>query len=81
MIREEEWWSFAQKGECVSVTHHFKHRSLHEYTIVARGQDGVEGKEHDRSCAGVEGYTVICAGCEGGERDGTRPLRPSCTTV
>ena len=39
----EEWWSFAQKGDCVWVTH-FKHRSLHKYTRVARGRDGVEIK-------------------------------------
>ena len=39
----EEWWSFAQKGNCVCVTY-FKHRSLHKCTRVARGQDGVEVK-------------------------------------
>ena len=37
--------------------------------------------KHDRSCAGEEGYATICANCEGGERDGSRPLRPLCCTV
>ena len=36
-----------------------------------------QGKEHDRSSAGEEGHIAICARCEGGERDRTRPLRPS----
>ena len=31
---------------------------------------------HDRSGADEEGYAVLRAGCEGGERDGTRPLIP-----
>ena len=39
----EEWWSFAQKGDCVWLTY-FEHRSLHKYTRVARGQDGLEIK-------------------------------------
>ena len=39
------------------------------------------GKEHDRSDASEEGYNVICAGCEGGEKNGTSPLRPPCCTV
>ena len=38
-------------------------------------------KEHDRSGPGENGYAVICAGCEGGDRDGTRPLRTPCCTV
>ena len=48
---------------------------------MARGQEGVEIKEYDRSSAGEEGYAAICAGCEGGERDGMRPFRPPCCTV
>ena len=40
-----------------------------------------EGKEHDRSVAGEEGYAVLCAGCKGGERNGMRPLRSPCGTV
>ena len=39
----EEWWNFAKKEGTVWVTH-FKHRSLHKYTRVARGRDGVEIK-------------------------------------
>ena len=35
----EEWWSFVQKGDT-----YFKHRSLHKYTRVARGRNGVEIK-------------------------------------
>ena len=52
---------------------YFKHKSLHKYTTVARGQDGVEVmsmidlvlvKKH-----------VLCAACEDSERNGMRPLR------
>ena len=39
----EEWWSFARKGEFVGVTY-FKQRSVHKYTRVARGRDGVDIK-------------------------------------
>ena len=39
MIMVEEWWSSVQKG----VTY-FKHRSLHKYTRLGRGQDRVEIK-------------------------------------
>ena len=71
----EEWWSFAQKvGQCVGNTY-FQHRSIHTYTRVARGRDGVD-TEHDRSSAGEEGYAAICAECEDGDRDGTRLPRP-----
>ena len=41
-----------------------------------KGSRGSGDKEHDRSSAGEERYG-ICAGCEGSERDGMRPLRPS----
>ena len=52
-----------------------KHRSLHEYTRVARDQGGVEeGKEQDRSGAGEEGYAVLCEGCEARERNGSRTM-------
>ena len=40
MIMVEERWSFAKKGDSVGNTQ-FNHRSLHKYTRVARGQDGV----------------------------------------
>ena len=36
----EEWWISVLKGGCI----YFEHRSLHNYTRVARGQDGVEVK-------------------------------------
>ena len=42
---------------------------------MARSQEGVD---HDRSSASEEGHPAICAGCESGERDGTRPLKPLC---
>ena len=40
MIMVEEWWSFPQKGVSEWVTY-LKHRSLHNYTRVAKGQNGV----------------------------------------
>ena len=40
-IIEKDWWSFAQKRDCVWVTY-FKHRSLYKYTRVTKGQDRVE---------------------------------------
>ena len=39
------------------------------------------GKEHDRSGAREEGYAAVCAGCEGGERNGMWPLRSPCCTL
>ena len=33
----------AERGQCVGNTY-FKQRSLHKYTRVARGQDGMEVK-------------------------------------
>ena len=48
---------------------------------MARVQDKSKGKEHGRSSADGEGFAAICAGCEGGEKDGTRPLRPPCCTM
>ena len=39
----EEWWSFAKKGGTVWVTY-FKHKSVHKYTRVARGREGVKIK-------------------------------------
>ena len=33
----------AERGLCVGNTY-FEHKSLHKYTRVARGQDGVEAK-------------------------------------
>ena len=42
-----------ERGICVGNTY-FKHRSLHKYIKMARGRDGVEIKEHDRSSPGEE---------------------------
>ena len=66
-----EWWSFAQKGDCLWVTY-FKYKSLHNYTREGSRQSGY--KEHNRSSAGEEGYATMCAGCEGDERNSMRPL-------
>ena len=41
----------------------------------------VGGKEYDRSGVGEEGYAALFAGCEGNERNGTRPIRSPCFTV
>ena len=69
----EEWCSLAKKGGCVGNTY-FKQRSLHKYTRVAKGQDGVEIKSMTDLV--TEGYAAIYTECEDGERDGRRPLRP-----
>ena len=67
----------AERGMCVSNTH-FEHRSLHKYTRVARDQDGVEVKSMiDLLLVNVGIYV----GCEGGERNWMRPLRPPCYIV
>ena len=47
---------------------------------MGKGQDS-GGKEHDRSAAGEDGYAGLSAGCEGSERNGTRPIRSPCGTV
>ena len=60
---------------------YFKHIGLHKYTRVAREQDRVEVKSMIDSNADGEGYAAIYAGCEGGERNGMRPLSPLCYTV
>ena len=71
----------AERGLCVGIPY-FKHRSLDKYIGVARGQDGVEIKKMiDLVLVIHAGCAAICAGCEGVERDGTRPLRPPCCTV
>ena len=43
MIMVGEWRSSVLKGDCVWVTY-FEHRSLHKYTKVAMGQDGMRIK-------------------------------------
>ena len=59
---------------------YFKHRSLHKYTRVARGEDRLEVKSMiDLVLVKKPGYAVIYAGCEGGQRDEMRPFRPTCT--
>ena len=46
-----------------------------------KGARWSEYEEHDRSSAGEEGYPAICAGCEGGERNGMISLRLPCCTL
>ena len=55
-----------ERGLCEGYTY-FKHKT-------GKGARRSGGKEHNRSSAGEEGYAAICAGCEGGERNGMRPL-------
>ena len=62
------------KGGCVWVTHTL-------CTMDGKGSRWGEGKEHDRSGAGEEGYAALCAGCEGSERNGMKSIRSPCGTV
>ena len=62
---------------CMGKTY-FRHKSLHKYTRLARGQDGVKVKNMIDL---VLVNDAKCAGCEGNERNGTRPLRPPSCTV
>ena len=50
-------------------------KSLYKCTKMARGQD------HGKSGPGKEGFSTVCAGCEGSTSNGTRPLRSLCFTV
>ena len=53
--------------------------SLHKYTRVARGQDGVEVKSMIDLVL-VKKDFLSCTGSEGSESNGMRPLRsPFCT--
>ena len=74
---EEEWWNYVLKEVCVWVTH-TSNMSLHKYTRMARDQGGMEVKKHDRFGVRKERYAMLYAGCEGSERNGTRPLRSPC---
>ena len=56
---------------------HSKHRSLHKYKRVARGQHGVELKNMiDLVLVKSDILRYVQD-----ERDGTNPLRPPCCTV
>ena len=73
MIMAEEWWSFVQRGGTVWVTH-FKHRSFHKYTRVARDQNSVEIKSMiDLVLQYVKDMKVV--------RGMGQSLRPPCCTV
>ena len=59
---------------------YFKHSSLHKYRRVARGQDGVEVKSKIYLVL-VKRDMLRYVQDKGSERNGTRPLRSSCSTV
>ena len=59
---------------CVGCKYFGHRRRLHKYPRVAKGRAGVEVKSMIDS-AHEEGSAALCAGCEGGERNGIRPLR------
>ena len=65
-----------ERGLCVGNTY-FNHR-IHK---GGKGTRQSGGKEHDKSLTGEEGYAAICAGCDGGEGNGTIPLRSLYCTV
>ena len=68
-----------ESGLCLGITY-FEHRSLHKYTRVSRGQDRVEVKSMINLVLVKRICCFLCAGCEGSERNGTRPLKsPYCT--
>ena len=69
----------AERGLCVGNTY-FEYKSLHKYTGVPRGQDGVEVKDRIDLVLVKRGYGTLCAGCKGSERNRIRLLRsPRCT--
>ena len=55
--------------------------STEVYLIAQKWQDGKDDREYDRSIAGEERYATMWAGCEGGERNVMKSLRPPCCTV
>ena len=59
---------------------HFKHRSLYKYTRVAKGQDRV-GIKSMIDLVLVKKDIQRHVQDEGGERDGTKSLKPLCCTV
>ena len=67
---EEEWCGSVLKAGCVWVTH-----------TLGKGPRSSGGKEHNKSGASEHGYAALCAGCEGSERNGMRPLRSPCCTL
>ena len=59
-----------RKGDSVWVTHILST----EFSITTQKWQRVETVWRLKSGAGEEGYSEICTGCEGGERDGTTML-------
>ena len=57
MVEEKSGRVLRKMGLCVSNTY-FKHRSLHKYTRVARGRDGVEIKSMIDLVQYREGYAM-----------------------
>ena len=76
MIMVEEWWSFVEKVDCVWVTH-FKYRSFHKYTRMAKGQERVKIKSMMLVKRDMLRYVQDVRAV----RDRTRPLTPPCCTV
>ena len=70
----------SEKELCVGNTY-LEHKSLHKYTTVTRGQDGVKVKIRIDLVLVKKKYAALCAGWEGNERSGTRPLRSPCCDV
>ena len=63
---------YAERWLCVGDTY-FERKNLHK-----RSRGG-GCNEHDRSVAGEEKYSELCAGCERIKRNWMRLLRSSCT--
>ena len=72
----------AERELCVGNTY-FKHRSLHKYTKVARGEDGIGVKSMVDLVVVKKDILryVQDVGCDGSEKNGMRPLRSLCDTV
>ena len=69
-----------EMGLCVGNTY-FKHRSLHKYTRVVRGQDGVDIKSMIDLVLVKKNMLRYLQDVRGSERDGMKPLRLPCCTV
>ena len=70
---------YTERGLCVGNT--YLNTGVCISTQGWQGSRWSEDKEHDRSGAGEEEYAVLCARCEGSERNGSRPHRSPCGTM
>ena len=78
---EEEKWKSVLKGSCVWVTRTLSTRVCIKYHKGGKWPSWSGSKEHNKSGAAEEENTTLCVGCEGSERNGTRPLGSPCCTV